>query len=389
MGSAEEAARRQAVARVFQGESPAKIAADLGRTERWVRKWVARYDPANEDWFSDRSRAPVRAANRTVAQTEQAVLEIRKRLMADPWAQVGSGAIAWEMTKLGLEPPLSRTTERILARAGAPKRRSRPDKYVPKGTPYPVNPALLRPNAVHEIDLVGPRHLEGAVSFHSLNAVDLGRRKAAIEVLISKSEREVAYGLVAIWSRLGIPELVKFDNGRTLQGTQGHLALPVRLALTVGARVRFIPFGEPWRNGVIEHFNDVFDKRFFRAQRFSNLDDLKEQAGVFEMFHNSHHRYTALKGATPDEFEKRVAFDPGLLDLETVLPTQLPVTGQIEFIRLIRSDRTLKVLDTKIQMPEELIHRYVTATLDLSSSELKIEGHGCAVKMVHPFKVKP
>jgi putative transposase len=250
------------------------------------------------------------------------VLEIRKRLIADPWAQVGSGAIAWEMAKLGFDPPQSRTTEPILARAGVPKRRSRPDRYIPKGTPYPAQLALPRPNAIHEVDLVGPRHLEGAVSFHFLNAMDLGRRKAAIEILPSKSEREVATGLVAIWSRLGIPELVKFDNGKTLQGIHGHMALPVRLALTAGARVRFIPFGEPWRNGVIEHFNDVFDKRFFRAQRFGDLDALKEQAGVFEVFHNSHHRYTALKGATPDESEKRGAFDPQLLDPQTVTPTQ-------------------------------------------------------------------
>lgn len=249
MASLEEAARRQAVARVLRGEPVGKVAADLGPTERWVRKWVVRYDPADEAWATDGSRTPRTVASRTAAETERVVLEIRERLMANPWAQVGAGAIAWEMTKLDLEAPQSRTLERILARAKVPKRRSRPESYVPKGTPYPVAPVLLRPNACQEIDLVGPRHLEGAALFYALNAIDIGRRKVTIEILESKSEREIATGLVSIWSRLGIPGVAKFDNGQTLQGTHGHLALAVRLAVSVGVRVRFIPFAEPWRNG--------------------------------------------------------------------------------------------------------------------------------------------
>ncbi len=157
MASEEETARRQAVVRVLQGEPAGKVAADFGRTDRWVRKWVARYDPADEGWALDRARAPVTVANRIPSETERVVLEIRDRLMANPWAQAGSGAIAWEMTRLGLEPPQSRTIERILARAKVTKRRARPERYVPKGTPYPAGPVLLGPNAWQEVDLVGPR----------------------------------------------------------------------------------------------------------------------------------------------------------------------------------------------------------------------------------------
>ncbi|MGH2357465.1 MAG: helix-turn-helix domain-containing protein, partial [Candidatus Limnocylindria bacterium] len=219
MAGDEEAARREAVARVLRGEPVGKVAADLGRTERWLRKWLGRYDPAEEGWAEDRSRAPNTVANRTPAETERMVVEIRRRLMANPWAQVGSGAIAWEMTKLGREPPPASTMERIIARAEVPKRRSRPDKYVPKGTPYPVHPVMLGPNAWQEADLVGPRHLEGGIPFYALNAI--GRRKASIEIMASKEEREIASALVRIWSRLGIPGGVKFDNGQSFQGSAG------------------------------------------------------------------------------------------------------------------------------------------------------------------------
>ena len=105
MASAEERARREAVARVLAGRPAAKVAADLGRSDRWVRKWVARFDPSAAGWAADRSRAPATVANRTPAELERVVLAVRQRLMDDPWAQVGAAAIAWELTKLGLEPP--------------------------------------------------------------------------------------------------------------------------------------------------------------------------------------------------------------------------------------------------------------------------------------------
>ena len=132
MGSEEEK-RREAVLRVLAGEPPSKVAADLGRSDRWVRKWVARYDPADEARAADLSRAPRTQAAKTPEDIERVVLEIRDRLMSDPWAQVGAVTIAWEMDKLGFAPPTARTIERILTRAGVPKRRAR-NRYVPKGT---------------------------------------------------------------------------------------------------------------------------------------------------------------------------------------------------------------------------------------------------------------
>jgi transposase len=134
MPKGEREIRRKAVARVLSGEPAAKVAAQLGRTDRWVRKWVARYDPADEDWSMDHSRAPRTTPTRTPEGTEQLILRIRERLMADPWAQVGAAAIAWELEKLGFEhPPEAWTIDRILRRAGVPKRRARTD-YVPKGS---------------------------------------------------------------------------------------------------------------------------------------------------------------------------------------------------------------------------------------------------------------
>ncbi len=214
MAGGDERMRREAVARVLSGEPAAKVAADVGRTERWVRKWVARYDLANERWAVDRSRGPRTVPNRTPEATERLILEIRARLMADPWAQVGAVAIAWELEKLGVVPPAVWTIDRILRRAGVAKRRAR-SRYVPKGTPYPAGPATIRPNALHQIDLVGPRHLTGGLPFHALNAIDVGRHRAGI--LPSKEEHEVARGLLGLWRRLGLPRWPSSTTGRRSQ----------------------------------------------------------------------------------------------------------------------------------------------------------------------------
>ena len=40
----EEELRQEAVRRRLAGESPSDIASELGRSTRWVRKWVVRYE---------------------------------------------------------------------------------------------------------------------------------------------------------------------------------------------------------------------------------------------------------------------------------------------------------------------------------------------------------
>lgn len=320
---------------------------------------MARYDPADDRWAEERSRAPRVQPRRVSAGTERLILKIRQRLMADPWGPGRGGGHRLGTAEARDHP----------SRAGVPKRRARAP-YVPKGTPYPAHPALPAPGAVHQIDLVGPRHLEGGIPFHALNAVDVGRRRSGIEILPTKEEHQVAGGLIRLWARLGVPRLAQFDNGQTIAGRGRSLALAVRLCLALGVRARFIPFGEPWRNAVVEHFNDVFDKRFFRTERFRDLDHLARRAAEFETFHNARHRYSALKGTTPDEWGHRLDYEPRRLDPTMELPTSLPRRGQVEFIRLIRSDRLARILRTKVLLPPELIHHYVTATLHVRDQRL-------------------
>jgi len=352
--------RREAARRRLAGESPGVIARELGRTRQWVAKWAARYDPHDEGWARSRSRAPTRVAHRTAADVQAQVLEVRVRLEANVWAQVGAPAIAWELQKLGVTVPPLRTIERILGRAGATGR-PRPGRRVSKGLAYPA-PVAEHAGDVVQVDLVGPRHLDGGVRFHALNQIDVISRHAGIEIIVDRGDERVIGGLHALWTRHGVPGRVQFDNGGPFVSPTG-VGQVVRYCLHQGATPVFIPVREPWRNGTIEHFNDTFDKRFFRQERFSGRAQLADRASAFEVFHNSQHRYRATGSRTPDETTPRTRRDPLAV---SDIPAGWPATGHVEFIRFIRSDHKLRLLGRAIVVPDGHAYQYLTATLDLA-----------------------
>jgi putative transposase len=352
--------RREAVRRRLAGESPRAIARDLGRTRQWVAKWAARYDPHDPAWVEGRSRAPKRVANRTAPDIEARVLEVRARLEENPWAQIGAPAIAWELEKLGARVPPQRTIEEILERAGA-TRRERPTRRASKGIPYPA-PVARRAGDVVQVDLVGPRHLDGGARFHALNQIDVASHRAGIEIVEDRGDERVLAALHVLWGRHGVPRRIQFDNGGPFISPTG-IGEVVRVCLHQGATPVFVPPREPWRNGTIEHFNDTFDRRFFRHERFSDIGHLSQRAGAFERFHNAQHRYSATRGLAPDETTtttKRTPRQPA------ELPAGWPDRGRVEFIRFIRSDHKLRILGRAIPMPDGSAYQYVTATLDLA-----------------------
>lgn len=356
--------RREAARRRLAGESAGAIARDLGRTRQWVSKWAARYDPDDAGWARGRSRAPRRVANRTGDDVEARVLAVRERLEANPWAQIGAPAVAWELDKLGaLVPPL-RTIERILQRAGATERR-RPGRRVSKGIGYPA-PIAKRPGDVVQIDLVGPRHIDGGLRFHALNQIDVVSHRAGIEIVDDRADDRVIGALGALWGRFGVPRRAQFDNGGPFVAPTG-IGEVVRVLVHQGVTPVFVPPREPWRNGTIEHFNDTFDKRFFRQERFSGRAQLADRASAFEHFHNAQHRYRATQGRAPDEAAgTAVGRAPRPL---AEIPAGWPARGRVEFIRFIRSDHKLRLLGRAIAMPDGTAYQYLTATLDLALAD--------------------
>lgn len=369
----EEEVRKEAVRRRLGGESPSEIAAALGRTTRWVRKWVARHGEEGHEgtWAEGHSRAPHSSPNRTSDELRAQILAARGRLVANPRAQYGSLAIQWELRRLGVDPiPGAWTIERVLAQEGVTRPRRRQPGYVSKGVPYP-GPTEVGVGALHQIDMIGPRHLFGGVQFHTLNLIDVGSHAAGNDILQEIRPPLLAASLVGIWSGVGIPKVAQFDNHANFRGgiqpQYQHFGPIVATCLDLGVTPRFIPLREPWRNGVVEHFNDVWDKAFFRTETFNSLGHLRQENAAFVAFHNAHHRYSAHAGATPDQmWQDRL---PAPLSTTYQPPTRLPAQGRIEVVRYIRSNRRLDLFGKRITVADQT-HQYVTAIIKVRSKQV-------------------
>ncbi len=369
----EEKLRKEAVRRRLAGESPSEIAEALGRTTRWVRKWVARHSEEGheERWAKGHPRAPHTSPNRTSDEVRNQILAARERLVANPRAQYGSLAIQWDLRRLGIDPiPHARTIDRVLAQAGVTRPRRRRPGYVSKGVPYP-NPGV-EVGALHQIDLVGPRHLMGGVAFHTLNLIDVGSHQVGNEILEVVRPPLIAGSLAGIWSRVGMPQVAQFDNHSNFRGgiqpAYQHFGSVVATCLDLGVTPRFIPLQEPWRNGVIEHFNDVWDKAFFRTEVFASLDHLRHENAAFIAFHNTHHGYSAHSGATPDQMRGSRPHNPPAIAYQP--PTRLPAQGRIEVVRYIRSNRRVDLFGKRITVTEDHTHQYVTAIIKVRSNKV-------------------
>jgi hypothetical protein len=140
---------------------------------------------------------------------------------------------------------------------------------LPKGVEYPYFTEALDYNNIHQADLVGPRYIKGDGKFYSFNIIDLFSHQIYIESQRTKQDRRIASGLLRCRKSVGLPDFLQLDNALSFRGSNRYpraMGLVIRLCLYYDIRPVFIPIGEPWRNGVIEHFNDTYNRKFFRRQ---------------------------------------------------------------------------------------------------------------------------
>ncbi len=206
--------------------------------------------------------------------------------------------------------------------------------------------------------------------------MDLFSHLVYIESQRTKQDRQIASSLLRCWKTIGLPDFLQFDNELSFRGSNRHPRSPglvIRLCLHFGVQPVFIPIAEPWRNGVIEKFNDTYNKKFFRRQWFLSYVFLKRQSKYFQRFHNKQHRYSCLKGKTPLEVFKASSFKPITIGANTKLPKLDHVPdGNIILIRFIRSNRILDIFGEKFKVSKELVYSYVKAIIVTKIHRLQI-----------------
>jgi hypothetical protein len=236
---------------------------------------------------------------------------------------------------------------------------------------------MLLPNQTHQVDLVGPCYLTGPIRFYSLHAVDPAINRCGIEPLTSKGAQNVLDAVYALWLRMGIPDNLQVDNELTFYGSPTHprgMGPLIRICLRYGVNLWFIPPSEPWRNGVVEKFNDHYQQRFLAKVTMISMPQLRQESLAFEHRHNSTYRYSKIKGQSPLQaltaMKTKLIF-PSKGDVPRH-PLEKPEEGCYHLVRFIRSDLRLNIFGEIFPAPPETQYEYVVATIDVKEQKLKL-----------------
>ena len=364
----EKEVRQKAMLRYDQSEKAKDIYLSYGKSERWFFKWLKRYKSGDPNWADEQSRRPRTSPKKIDPTMEQTVIETREQLVNTLYASVGAQNIAWELSQKTDKMPSLATINRVIQRNQLTRKRPR---YQSKGVKYPIFPVVTASNILHQMDNVGPRYLKNDGRFYTINVMDAYDRRTRINPRRRQNKDAVVGGMLHSWKTLGIPAFLQMDNTLATHGSHKHphsFGLVIRLCLSLSVQPIFIPIREPWRNGLIERFNDDFDKRFFRAQFFRKFTHLCELAANYELFHDTKHRYSTLNGHTPEQhctdIQKKLPND-------FQVPEKLPISpGHIHLIRFIRSNRILDIFGEKFPMPMDVEYEYVRATIDTVQQKL-------------------
>jgi putative transposase len=376
----DEILRQESVRLFLKGLSIKEVAERVGRTRQWVYKWIHKYqNEESEFWYKSVSNAPKVISKKTSKEIESTVIEIRKRLSNNPYSQRGAISILYEFDRLGLKPPSIATVNRILKRNQLLDKDSLKER---KQTEYPgyfVN--------VQQMDLIGPKYLKGGFRFYLYTIIDTENHYAGVYAIRDKSAKSIVPCLIDFWQKYQLPDFLQMDNELSFRGSNRYprgLGLLLRVALINDVSPIFIPPAEPWRNGIIEKFNNTVLRRFYGSQTFSSFEELREKAINFSLFHNLNHRYSSQTNRTPHQMieppDLRIRLRDQL-DLESKIMID---SGRLILIRFIRSDLKLSILNTTFILKSELKYSYIVAEIVIERHVLIIM-QNTTVHHVFPF----
>jgi len=355
----EEIIRQEAVRMYMQGESIIGISTKIDRSRQWVYKWVERYKRnPQSDWYKGESNAPKQSIRKIDSTMEKSVITIRKNLQNKPYAQKGALSIMYEFEHLGIKPPSLSTINRILQRNDLINPSSGRTR---KETEYPTY--FLN---IQQMDLIGPKYLKGGFRFYFYNIIDTQTHYAGVYPILDKSAESITPCTIDFWRCFQMPDFLQMDNELSFRGSNRHprgLGMLMRVALSNGVYPIFIPPAEPWRNGIIEKFNDTVLKYFYNTQTFNSFEELCEKAKDFVRFHNKNHRYSSQSNQTPNQMIDKILYK-SKLEKEIDLKQKIMVEyGRLIFIRFIRSDLKLNILNTVFIVKPELKYSYVVCEI--------------------------
>ncbi len=165
--------------------------------------------------------------------------------------------------------------------------------------------------------------------------------------------------------------------------------LLIRLCLSLEVELLCIQDGEPWRDGIVERFNDVYDPLCFRSQRFRHLANLAHELPRFETFHKTQHRYAKLGQHAPWEIHAAARHRRLPSEFARHRRGLLFREGPVSFVCLTDDQGRVCFSSEEFLMDSSLVHEYVTGTAFTRTGLLKFSYQRHVIKIYMSRVTKP
>ena len=287
----------------MEGRSKSEVARDYGISRVWVQKLVHRFDDEGAAAFEPRSRRPRSSPQAVEADTEDAIIRLRKELSKqglDAGAETIAAHLARQAPPGGGRPaiPAVSTIWRVLSRRGFvnPQPQKRPRSSWKSF-------CADQPNERWQTDITHWQLADGT-EVSILNILDDHSRLC----LGSDPRRNTTGGDVVAsfrkaFARWGIPAGVLSDNGAVFTGKQrgeGRVALEVELGV-LGVRFDHSRPYHPQTCGKVERFHQTQKKWLAAQPPAATIRTLQHQLERFAVYYNTVRPHRALNRHTPTQ----------------------------------------------------------------------------------------
>jgi hypothetical protein len=220
------------------------------------------------------------------------------------------------------------------------------------------------------------RYLEAGPKVYAFHTLNLRTRACTQTIAANKRSDTVIRHCLDTWKTLGIPQFLQLDNDAAFCG--GYKAPRVfgqfvRLCLHLGIELIFLPVAEPSCNGEVEELNGLWAHAFWERQRFASFGRVVRASPAFVHWYMTDYAPPRLAGLTPQQAQRGEPQHRLTARQIAQLPNPLPITaGRIHFIRKVKSDGTISVLNETWKVNKRLAGKYVWAIIITHCRQLEI-----------------
>jgi len=120
-------------------------------------------------------------------------------------------------------------------------------------------------------------------------------------------------------------------------------------------------------NGTIEDFNGDFGEKLWEREQWTDLEHIRSEAKIFLMRHNNRQDWKYRK-TDPETIPHRKLPENFEIDVHN-----LPITeGKVHFIRQVKEDGAISVLNEDFDVDKSLAYEYAWATIGTKQEQLMI-----------------